>query len=354
MTILKLLSEEIFDYSAEQMTQAKTKNLKNQMCGEFSEIFNLCTEVLEKANKPSLIKATLETLLRFLNWIPLGFIFETNLIDNLITRVSCKRELPALERFHSQQLLPLSQFLEPPEFRNVTLRCLGEIGGLDISADYNQKFVVLFQLVMTAVNKMIPYETGERGRNVLDAASMLMNLGPPLADFVKAYPTLDDEDQMLIKNLALFLTNYLSVHLRLIEAKEHHDLLTNAHFYLTKISSVDDREIFKICLEYWQKVGAERFSLDVFPTDVVPELSTVGERAIRGDSARAYRRGYEPAHGFEPWWIWCGPRRHRLDIASHDEWGFPAQEHLRTRAQRTSQGHDLQDGQARRGADRGE
>jgi exportin-1 len=88
MVILKLLSEEIFDFSADQMTQAKTKNLKNQMCGEFSEIFNLCTEVLEKANKPSLIKATLETLLKFLNWIPLGFIFETNLIDNLISRVS--------------------------------------------------------------------------------------------------------------------------------------------------------------------------------------------------------------------------------------------------------------------------
>ena len=32
MVILKLLSEEIFDFSAEQMTQAKTKNLKNQMC----------------------------------------------------------------------------------------------------------------------------------------------------------------------------------------------------------------------------------------------------------------------------------------------------------------------------------
>lgn len=88
MVILKLLSEEIFDYSAEQMTQAKTKNLKNQMCGEFSEIFQLCSEVLEKAQKASLIKATLETLLRFLNWIPLGFIFETNIIDNLVTRVS--------------------------------------------------------------------------------------------------------------------------------------------------------------------------------------------------------------------------------------------------------------------------
>ena len=88
MVILKLLSEEIFDYSAEQMTQTKTKNLKNQMCGEFSEIFQLCSEVLEKAQKSSLIKATLETLLRFLNWIPLGYVFETTLIDMLLERVS--------------------------------------------------------------------------------------------------------------------------------------------------------------------------------------------------------------------------------------------------------------------------
>lgn len=88
MAILKLLSEEIFDYSAEQMTQTKTKNLKNQMCGEFSEIFQLCLEVLEKAQKPSLIRATLETMLRFLNWIPLGYIFETSIIDQLLTRAS--------------------------------------------------------------------------------------------------------------------------------------------------------------------------------------------------------------------------------------------------------------------------
>jgi hypothetical protein len=80
-------SEEIFDFSAEQMTSMKAKNLKNQMCGEFSEIFTLCDEVLQKAQKPSLIKATLETLLRFLNWIPLGYIFETTLIEMLRSRV---------------------------------------------------------------------------------------------------------------------------------------------------------------------------------------------------------------------------------------------------------------------------
>lgn len=90
MVILRLLSEEVFDYSADQMTQVKTKNLKNQMSGEFSEIFKLCSEVLAEAQKASLIKNTLETLLKFLNWIPLGFIFETTIIDLLLTRVSIK------------------------------------------------------------------------------------------------------------------------------------------------------------------------------------------------------------------------------------------------------------------------
>lgn len=106
MVILKLLSEEIFDYSAEQMTQAKVKNLKNQMCGEFSEIFKLCSEILEEAQKTSLIRATLETLLRFLNWIPLGYIFETTIIDLLLNRVS-SITLPLLP-FASLPILPSS------------------------------------------------------------------------------------------------------------------------------------------------------------------------------------------------------------------------------------------------------
>lgn len=96
MVILKLLSEEIFDFSAEQMTHTKIMNLKNSLCEEFSDIFQLCLEVLEKAQKTSLIRATLETLLRFLNWIPLGFIFETSIIDQLLNRVS---HTPVVIRF---------------------------------------------------------------------------------------------------------------------------------------------------------------------------------------------------------------------------------------------------------------
>ncbi|PWN41529.1 putative CRM1-nuclear export factor, exportin [Ceraceosorus guamensis] len=215
MAILRLLSEEIFDFSPEQMTTTKTQNLKNQICGEFAEVFQLCTEVLEKAQRPSLIQATLETMLKFLNWIPLGYIFETNVIDQLINR-----------------------FLEVPEYRNVTLKCLSEIAGLQIKTNsYDEKFVVLFNMVMTSVNRMIP----------------------PSTNFAEAYESSSNDDQELILNLALFLCNFLNERLHLVENAENREVLLNAHLYLIKVSQVPEREIFKICLEYWSKLVASLY-----------------------------------------------------------------------------------------------
>ena len=43
----------------------------------------------------------------------------------------------------------------------MTLKCLSEIGGLSVGPEYNAKFVILFQMVMTSVNKMIPPSTSE-------------------------------------------------------------------------------------------------------------------------------------------------------------------------------------------------
>lgn len=77
-----------------QMTQVKAKHLKDSMCSEFSQIFQLCQFVMESSQNPLLIQCTLETLLRFLNWIPLGYIFETKLITTLIYKVGrLKRRL---------------------------------------------------------------------------------------------------------------------------------------------------------------------------------------------------------------------------------------------------------------------
>ncbi|KAK5943951.1 Karyopherin transporter [Knufia obscura] len=216
MTILRLLSEEVFDFSAEQLTSSKAKNLKQTMCQEFSNIFQLCNEVLTTANSVPLVKATLETLLRFLNWIPLGFIFETNLIDTLITR-----------------------FLEVDHFRNITLKCLTEIGSLQLGQQYqyDEKLVQMFTETLTVVARTISVDS----------------------NFRDLYARSRGSEQEYILNLAIFLCNFFSAHLNIVEKLPNPDYLLHGHFYLIKISLIDDREIFKICLEYWTKLVQELY-----------------------------------------------------------------------------------------------
>ena len=43
-------SEEVFDFSSGQMTQAKAKNLKESMNNEFQQVFQLCIFIMVKFN----------------------------------------------------------------------------------------------------------------------------------------------------------------------------------------------------------------------------------------------------------------------------------------------------------------
>uniref|UniRef100_A0A4W5R4X7 Exportin-1 n=1 Tax=Hucho hucho TaxID=62062 RepID=A0A4W5R4X7_9TELE len=173
MIILKLLSEEVFDFSSGQMTQVKAKHLKDSMCNEFSQIFQLCQFVMENSQNAPLVHATLETLLRFLNWIPLGYIFETKLISTLVYK-----------------------FLNVPMFRNVTLKCLTEIAGVSVS-QYEEQFINLFTLTMCQLKQMLPLNTNIR----------------------LAYSNGKDDEQNFIQNLSLFLCTFLKEHGQLIEKR---------------------------------------------------------------------------------------------------------------------------------------
>ncbi|CCC07499.1 unnamed protein product [Sordaria macrospora k-hell] len=198
MIILRLLSEEVFDYSAEQMTSTKTRNLKTTMCAEFSQIFQLCQEVLNSANQPSLIKATLETLLRFCNWIPLG-------------------------------------------------------GPTGQQPNYGEALIKMFTEVLTTISNIIPLSM----------------------DLKATYPASNSRDQEFIQNLALFLCNFFGMHLPLIENLPNRDFLTHGHYYLIRISQIEDREIFKICLDYWLKLVQELYEeMQALPlSDMNPLLS---------------------------------------------------------------------------------
>lgn len=248
MVILRLLSEEVFDFSADQLTSTKTKELKQSMCDEFTAIYQLCSEILTTASQASLIKATLETLLRFLNWIPLGYIFETppsgvSLIETLRSR-----------------------FLEVPEFRNITLKCLTEIASLHVDPIYNEKLVQMFTDTLTAISKIIPLSL----------------------DLKVTYSSSNGRDQEFVQNLALFLTTFFTMHLSVIETLPNQDFLQHGHFYLIRISQIDDREIFKICLEYWTKLVSELYDeqQQLPVSDINPLLNMSGLSGLANGSSR--------------------------------------------------------------------
>lgn len=206
MIILKLLSEEVFDYGSEQLTQAKAKALKLSMRAEFEEIFKLCYEVLDKTTKPSLIISTLSTLLKYIQWIPPNYIFQTN----LLTLLSGK-------------------FLASADTRAITLKCLTEVAAL-VSPENEDKFITLFQNTMEQIYVVIPPETNLKA----------------------LYSLASSNDQLFLQDLAMFLCTFLSNHLLPLERTDSlRTLLLTALNYLINLSRIEERELFKTCLDYW-------------------------------------------------------------------------------------------------------
>lgn len=207
MIILKLMSEEVFDFSQDEMTQAKANSMKLSLKAEFEEIFKLCYEILDKTTKPSLIIATLNALLKYVHWIPLNYIFQTDLLALLTDK-----------------------FLAPADTRSITLKCLTEISSL-VSPANEDKFIAFFQSSMGKLVTIIP----------LGGTSLR-----------RTYQVANSNDQSFLQDLAMFLCTFLNNHLLALEQNEGlKELLLVALNYLIELSSIEERELFKTCLDYW-------------------------------------------------------------------------------------------------------
>ncbi|CAA2959341.1 protein EXPORTIN 1A isoform X2 [Olea europaea var. sylvestris] len=214
MVILKLLSEEVFDFSRGEMTQQKIKELKQSLNSEFQLIHELCLYVLSASQRAELIRATLATLHAFLSWIPLGYIFESPLLETLL------------------------KFFPMPAYRNLTLQCLSEVAALSFGDFYNMQYIKMYDIFMVQLQTILP----------------------PSTNFPEAYANGNSEEQAFIQNLALFFTSFYKSHIRILEATpENINALLMGLEYLINISYVDDNEVFKVCLDYWNSLVLELF-----------------------------------------------------------------------------------------------
>ncbi|KAF5749342.1 protein EXPORTIN 1A [Tripterygium wilfordii] len=214
MAILKLLSEEVFDFSRGEMTQLKIKELKQSLNSEFQLIHELCLYVLSASQRADLIRATLSTLHAFLSWIPLGYIFESPLLETLL------------------------KFFPMPSYRSLTLQCLTEVAALSFGDYYNVQYIKMYNYFMVQLQTILPTTT----------------------NIPEAYAHGNSEEQAFIQNLALFFTSFYKAHIRVLESsQENISALLIGLEYLISISYVDDTEVFKVCLDYWNSLVLELF-----------------------------------------------------------------------------------------------
>ncbi|CAH9110042.1 unnamed protein product [Cuscuta europaea] len=214
MAILKLLSEEVFDFSRGELTQLKIRELKESLNSEFQLIHELCMYVLSISQRTELVRATLATLHAFLSWIPLGYIFESPLLETLL------------------------KFFPVPAYRNLTLQCLAEVAALSFGDFYNAQYVNMYNIFMVQLQTILP----------------------PHTNIPEAYAQGSNEDQAFIQNLALFFTSFFKSHIRVLEgSQENINALLAGLDYLINISYVDDTEVFKVCLDYWNSLVLDLF-----------------------------------------------------------------------------------------------
>nr|GLL38826.1 protein EXPORTIN 1A isoform X2 [Ipomoea trifida] len=156
---------------------------------EFQLIHELCLYVLSASQRTELIRATLATLHAFLSWIPLGYIFESPLLETLL------------------------KFFPLPAYRNLTLQCLTEVAALNFGDFYNVQYVKMYTIFM----------------------AQLQNILPPNTNIPEAYAHGNNDEQETVNALLMGLE------------------------YLINISYVDDTEVFKVCLDYWNSLVLELY-----------------------------------------------------------------------------------------------
>jgi len=213
MTILKLLSEEVFDFSRGELTQAKTRELKASLNTQFGAIHELCMFALAAGAGPlvagdgsggagaapvsaSLVRATLDTLHAYLSWVSTGcpsssspfftsfggggedddegrrrrgkFTFRAKTRSlSLSLRGKKKknsinpplppsRQVPLGYVFESDVVAALLRLFPVPAFRNASLKCLTEVAALSVGPERDAAFVSLATVFVAELAPMLP------------------------------------------------------------------------------------------------------------------------------------------------------------------------------------------------------
>ncbi|KAL4493983.1 hypothetical protein ABPG72_022000 [Tetrahymena utriculariae] len=236
--LLKMLSEEIFDYSKNEMTSQQIIQLKSTMNEQFQHIYELCYYITSNsaqnlsAVKPSLIKACLETFHVYLSWIPLGFIIDTDMADIFLF------------------------FVVQTDFKEIAIKCLTEIILLKLDICQNNNEIlkmknkildVYFKFITKISEQILPYNVSlQFQRKTLQTHNQHRQI---------------DKFDSICTSIVIFLTSFFQTHLDWIEESANDfqnpdrvmmvESIDRGLQYIVGINEIEDENIFKTCVDFW-------------------------------------------------------------------------------------------------------
>lgn len=229
MRLLNMLSEELFDFGEDHMQSRTVQRLTSRMTADFREIFEVCIFVLHSAItnpdavRVSLIKQTLTCLAHFLKWIPMGYIFE-QYVHNNVSVVLIN--------------LLLDHFWEPVLYRVECTKCLTEIASLSLAGQELQVFGPRIAAMWPKLVEKI---------SMLPASSMRYD------DSSQVHPSMRLFWETFYTQFSICCTNFLKNFRESIVERDsnNHQSLLFVMEKLVQITDISHEETFKICLDYW-------------------------------------------------------------------------------------------------------
>ncbi|KAH9578842.1 Exportin-1 [Trypanosoma melophagium] len=235
LNLLRLVGEEIFEFGEKTLTSRWVKRKKEALKNDFQFVMQLCLSVLGTTDE-TLLKTDLECLEKYLAWMQPALVFNEDVLMYLAGIVSGSAEISP-----------------------VVIRCLTVICSLDrdegSAGDVQAQMVV--RMFRTAFNNIV---------NTLPTSHSSIE-----GRIVHMYEMSADADNVFIRDLNFLIITFLK---RYIKQIMYDDILfLSLHQMLVGMSHIENKELFKSCVEYWWWLG-EQLVRSPSPTPLHKKLTT--------------------------------------------------------------------------------
>jgi exportin-1 len=235
--ILKELSQEIFEFSKHRMTSQDIVTLKTKFGKEFESVYKICDFVLKgylkdpSTVKTSLLRSCLETLCAFLSWMPLVYVFYTDLIEGILVPLMVDKRVYLL-----------------------SLKCMEEIVCIkfndedqETQAKVRNKLMIFISDFIKQLIKIQPLTHSFKTQRELKSRT-----NTSMADL--------NQFDMFCNSLSQILSNFLKTNMIWLEENTSPDMiqssgiidnLTTSLNYLVNLTEVHEAQLFKINCDFW-------------------------------------------------------------------------------------------------------